>query len=174
MTANAKENTFRINRSMEPGQYRLADIFPDIRSYPVLRTIFTDGREFDRVMNKTKVFILDSPHVMSVDNDDGSINIGLNYLKSASLTFLYLDIIHELCHVKQHLEGRDLFERQKSYVDRETEIEAYEVTIREARRIGMKDRVLRDYLNVPWINAAEHKRLCRRMGCDGKQAPKRP
>ncbi len=174
MTANARENTFHINRSVGPGQYRLAEIFPDIRSYDILRTIFTDKREFDDVMERTEVFILDSPHVMSVDNDDGSINIGLNYLKSASLRFLYLDIIHELCHVKQHLDGRDLFERQKSYVDRDTEIEAYEVTVREGRRIGMKDGMLRDYLNVPWITAAEHKRLCRRMGCDGRQSRKRP
>ena len=81
--------------------------------------------------------------------------------------FLYLDIIHELCHVKQHLQGRNLYDRSKAYVDRETEIEAYQVTIQEARRIGLNEDHIANYLRVGWITSEEHKRLVRRLGVTG-------
>ncbi|MCX5820356.1 MAG: hypothetical protein NT047_10675, partial [Deltaproteobacteria bacterium] len=81
----------------------------------------------------------------------------------ASDEFLYLDIVHELCHVKQHLQGRNLYDRSKAYVDRETEIEAYQVTIQEARRIGLNDDAISNYLRVPWITPEESKRLARRL-----------
>jgi len=170
--ANRKKNMIRINRRVKPGQYGLTDVFTDICSYGILRAIFDDAKELERVMKHTKVFIVGHPHVMSVDNGDGSINIGLEYLKSASDEFLYLDIIHELCHVKQHLEGRNLYDRHKTYVDRETEIEAYEVTVQEARRIGLTDSDICNYLHVSWITPEEHKRLVRRLGCGRKQTKK--
>jgi hypothetical protein len=157
------KNVFRINRRLEPGQYSLEDVFADIRTYGILQAVFADAKERDRVMANTKVFVVDNPYEMFVDNDDGSITIGLTHLRRSSEEFLYLDIIHELCHVKQHLEGRDLYDRSKSYVDRETEVEAYEVTVREARRIGLTEEVISNYLRVPWITAEEHKRLARRL-----------
>jgi hypothetical protein len=115
-------------------------------------------------MARTKVCVVDCPYEMFVDNDDASITIGLTHLRGASDEFLYLDIIHELCHVKQHLQGRNLYDRSKSYVDRETEIEAYQVTVQEARRIGLNDDGISCYLRVPWITPEEHKRLVRRLG----------
>jgi hypothetical protein len=48
-------------------------------------------------------------------------------------------------------------------VDRKTEVEAYEVTVREARRIGLTEEVISNYLRVPWITAEEHKRLARKL-----------
>jgi hypothetical protein len=170
--ANEKKNMIRINRHVKSGQYGLEEIFADIYSYDILRAIFADAKEFDKVMKHTRVFVVDRPHVMSVDNDEGSISIGLEYLKSASDEFLYLDIIHELCHVKQHLQGRNLYNRHKAYVDRETEIEAYQITVQEARRIGLKDKDICNYLHVSWITPEEHRRLVRRLGCGRKQTKK--
>jgi hypothetical protein len=157
-------NIFRIHRGLEPGQYRLAEVFADIRACGVLSAIFPDAEEIDGVMERTKVLVADWPHEMCVDNDDASITIGLNHLRGASDEFLYLDIVHELCHVKQHLQGRNLYDRSKAYVDRETEIEAYEITVQEARRIGLNDGAISDYLRVSWITPEEHKRLLDRLG----------
>jgi hypothetical protein len=157
------KNVFRINRGVEPGQYQLEEVFADIRTYGILSAIFADVEEIDRVIADTKVFVVDRPYEMFVNNDDASITIGLAHLRQASDEFLYLDIIHELCHVKQHLQGRNLYDRSKSYVDRETEIEAYQVTVREARRIGLNDDVIANYLRVPWITPEEHKRLAGRL-----------
>jgi len=157
------KNIFRIHRRVEPGQYRLVELFLDIRTYGILPAIFADAEEIDGVMAHTKVFVVDRLSEMFVDNDDGSITIGLTHLRQASDEFLYLDIIHELCHVKQHLQGRNLYDRSKAYVDRETEIEAYQVTVQEARRIGLKDEAIANYLRVSWITPEEHKRLVRRL-----------
>ena len=157
-----------INRLLEPGQYRLEEVFADIRTFGVLGAIFADAEEVDAIMTRTKVIVVDHPKEIFVDNDDGSITIGLKYLRQASDEFLYLDIIHELCHVKQHLEGRNLYDEGKSYVDRETEIEAYEVAVQEARRIGLNDEAITNYLRVSWITPEEHQRLARRMNITGE------
>ena len=157
------KQVFRINRRLETGQYCLADIFADIRTYAVLSAIFADAEEIDRVMAHTKVFLVDTPKEIFVNNDDGAITIGLMHLHNSSDEFLYLDIIHELCHVKQHLQGRNLYDRSRAYVDRETEIEAYEVTLREARRIDLNDKTISNYLRVSWITPEEHKRLAHRL-----------
>ena len=118
-------------------------------------------------MTNIGVFVVDNPYEMYVDNDDASITIGLTYLRSASDEFLYLDIIHELCHVKQHLQGLNLYDRSKSYVDRETEIDAYRITVQEARRIGLNEDAISSYLRVAWITDEEHKRLTRRLDVTG-------
>jgi len=110
------------------------------------------------------VSVADIPYEIFVDNDDATITIGLTHLRQTADDILYLDIIHELCHVKQHLKGRDLYDRSKAYVDRETEIEAYEITVREARRIGLTDGAILDYLRVSWITLEEHKRLAAKLG----------
>lgn len=159
---------FRINRRLEPGQYGLTEVFPDIRACDILSAIFADAEEIDRVMADIKVLVADTPYEIFVDNGNGAITIGLNHLRGSSDEFLYLDIIHELCHVKQHLQGRNLYDRRKSYVDRETEIEAYEVTVREARRIGLNDETISNYLRVYWITPEEHKRLTERLNVAGK------
>ena len=161
------KNVFHINRWLEPGQYRLEDVFADIRTYGILHVIFVDAEELDEIITNTKVFVVDKPNEMFVDNDDGSITIGLTHLRRSSDEFLYLDIIHELCHVKQHLHGRNLYDRSKAYVDRETEIEAYQVTVQEARRIGLNDHDISNYLRVAWITSEEHKRLASRLDVTG-------
>ncbi|MCX5838544.1 MAG: hypothetical protein NTW71_08510 [Deltaproteobacteria bacterium] len=158
------KNVFRIQRGLDPGQYSLEEVFADIRTYGILSDIFTDAEELEGVMARTQVFVVDRTHEMFVDNDDASITIGLTHLRCTSDEFLYLDIIHELCHVKQQMQGRNLYDRSKAYVDRETEIEAYQITVQEARRIGLNDDAISCYLRVPWITPEEHKRLVCRLG----------
>jgi hypothetical protein len=157
------KNAFRINRGLELGQYSLEEVFADIRACKILSAIFADAEEIDGVMARIKVFVADMPHEMFVDNDDASITIGLTHLREASDEFLFLDIIHELCHVKQQMQGRNLYERKKAYVDRETEIEAYRITVQEARRIGFNDDAIANYLRVSWITPEEHERLLRNL-----------
>ena len=157
------ENCFCINRRLEPGFYSLEEVFADIRACGVLHTIFADATEIDSVITHTRVIVSDHSYEMFVDNKNGSINIGLNHLKSSTDEILYLDIIHELCHVRQQLQGRNLYDRSKSYVDRETEIEAYLITVQEARRIGLNEEAICDYLRVPWLTPEDHGRLVRRL-----------
>lgn len=158
---------FRIDRRLEPGEYRLTELFADIRGCAILAAIFADAEEIDRVIANTRVFVVDQPYEMYVDNDDASITVGLSHLRHASDEFLYLDIIHELCHVKQQLQGINLYDRSRAYVDRETEIEAYRITVQEARRIGLTDEAIVSYLHVSWITPEEHQRLVRAVAVGG-------
>lgn len=110
------------------------------------------------------MIVNDNTHYMHVQNDDASIVIGKKHLKSSEKKILYLDIIHELVHVKQQRQGLDLYDESYSYVDRPTEIEAYAIAVEEARRLGMDDREIFEYLHVEWISHDEHKRLASRVG----------
>ena len=101
---------------------------------------------------------------MHVSNDDATIVIGFDHLKNSDKEILYLDIVHELVHVKQQREGLDLYNKSYSYVDRPTEVEAYAIAVEEARRLGMKDSEIFDYLHVEWITPDEHKRLASSVG----------
>ena len=86
------------------------------------------------------------------------------YLASADKRYLYLDVIHELVHVKQMKEGRELFDERYRYLERPTEIAAYGVSIAEAKRIGMSGRELTDYLRVEWVTKREFARFIKKMG----------
>jgi len=156
--------TIVVNRLLVPGEYRLRNLFPTIDTFHVLKTVFPEPAELAEVLEHTPVLLIDSPHEMYVRNEDGGIVVGLAHLRDAEEAVLYLDIVHELCHVGQHRAGRNLYDRNKSYVDRETEIEAYAVTVREARRLGMGEAAIADYLLVSWITDEEHERLLKTLG----------
>ena len=158
-----KERLCCINRRLMPGQYCLEDVFTDIRSFDVLTTIFEGRGEIDQVIAQTQVLVVDHKYEMYVDNINASITIGLSHLRTAPEDILYLDIIHELCHVRQCRQGRDLYDQSRAYVDRDTEIEAYLVTVREARRIGLDDQAIAEYLRVSWVTPEEHQRLACRL-----------
>ena len=90
-----------------------------------------------------------------------------NYLKKGETRAIYLDLIHELVHVKQLRDGRELslrFGKKFEDVDRPTELEAYKHTIKEARRLGMTDEEIVDYLKVTWLDEKEVRRLAKHLG----------
>ena len=100
---------------------------------------------------------------MSVSDEDGHLLISTNHLKNADLRILYLDVIHELFHVKQFMEGKNLFQNEFEYVDSPIEVPAYKFTIEEAKRIGMKTGEIIDYLKVEWVTEEQHARLVKTL-----------
>ncbi len=154
----------KINRNITAGIYSLDDIFEGLRNTEILAKVFKTQNELDDVFSKTNVIVDAKDHYMYVKNDDASIVIGLKHLQNSDSKILYLDIVHELVHVKQQRLGLDLYDKSYSYVDRPTEIEAYEVAIREAKRLGMNKKEILDYLLVEWITPEEHKRLASSIG----------
>jgi len=160
---SVKNRLFRVNRNLDAGSFKISDIFPGFHRNPILLEIFDNPEEVNEVWKSTAVKIIERRTYMFVDNEDGSISIGISHLKESEETVLYLDIVHELVHVKQHRKGLDLYDRSVSYVDRPTEIEAYAITVREARRIGLTDVAIFEYLSVDWISSEEHCRLAKRL-----------
>lgn len=98
---------------------------------------------------------------MYVDGSDGHLVISKGYLSSGDKTEIYLDLIHELCHVKQFMDGKELFDPRYEYVDRPTEIEAYRYCINEAKRLGLNDERLRCYLRTEWMSDDDFRRLAK-------------
>ncbi len=101
---------------------------------------------------------------MYVDGSDGHLVISKGYLNNGNKTDIYLDLIHELCHVKQFMDGKELFDPHYDYVDRPTEIEAYRYAVQEAKRLGLaEDRIL-CYLKTEWMTPEDMEKLTRNIG----------
>jgi hypothetical protein len=154
----------KINRNITPGDYLLAEIFDGLQDVDILTKVFKTKEEIDDVFLKTKVIVEETDHYMYVKNDDASIVIGFKHLKNSDSKILYLDIVHELVHVMQQRQGLDLYNKSYAYVDRPTEIEAYEIAVLEAKNLGMNKKEILEYLLVEWITPEEHKRLASHMG----------
>lgn len=159
-------NQIKVNRDLQDGFYNLEDIFVNLKSVKILLKVFKTKKDLDDVFEKTVVIVDGSSHYMHVKNEDASIVVGRDHLKNSEKKILYLDIIHELVHVKQQRQGLDLYDSSYHYVDRPTEVEAYAIAVEEARRLGMKDSEIFDYLHVEWISHDEHKRLASRVGIE--------
>jgi len=154
----------KINRDVKPGTYAISEIFDGLRQSDIIKQIFKTRKELDQVFLKINVIVEEKDHYMYVKNEDGSIVVGLEHLQKSNSRILYLDIVHELVHVRQQRAGLDLYDKSYSYVDRPTEIEAYKIAVSEAKRLGMSDEEILDYLQVGWITPEEHERLAAHVG----------
>ncbi len=162
MARKAKLNV-RIERDVPFRLYPLTRFFKGLEKVQALRDIFGDKTE--RVLNGMKVeFYSARWGYMGINDRDGHILISGHHMKHSPLRTLYLDIIHELYHIKQHMDGKKLFLDEFDYFDSPVEIEAYEFTIKEAKRIGMTHKEIIDYLEVPWADKKQLKRFVKRLG----------
>jgi len=156
--------SFRVNRDLPEGRYRLREVFSGLEEVESLNAYIGSPTLLKRILERTDVTLTQATSYMYVNDGDGSLVVGLEYMQTADAHYLYLDIIHELAHVKQYLDGRELFDENYSYVDRPTEIEAYQCTVKEARKIRMTDDAIAEYLYVEWITRKEHARLLNTLG----------
>lgn len=156
-----------INRSAKTGSLAFVEVFPGFETVEAVRLIF--GEHTERVLADLVVDVLPREGYLRVDDETGNIVVSSEYLRKGDERHLYLDVIHELVHIKQFMQGRELFDRRFSYVDRPTEIEAYAAAVREAERIGMKKQEILDYLKVEWISDDEFGRLVLSVGVDGAE-----
>ena len=159
----------RINRDAQSGSMSFVEVFGGFEGVEAVRAIFMDQTE--RVLADLRIDVLPRAGYLRVDDETGNIVISAEYLKTGDERYLYLDVIHELVHIRQFMEGKELFDRRYSYVDRPTEIEAYTAAVNEARRIGLKKEEILDYLKVEWITEEEFQRLLVAVGV--KTKPKR-
>jgi len=146
------------------------EYFKGFEKLASVRSIF--GDETERVLASLKVEFFSSKFgYMGVSDEDGHLIVSAYYLREGELVSKYLDVIHELVHVRQFREGHPLFDENYEYHNRPTELEAYELAIAEGRRLGMSDKELFDYLKVDWMSEDEVRKLAKNLGV--KVAPKR-
>ena len=139
---------------------RFKDYFVGFERSSAVQGIF--GEKTEEVLAALKVQFVWFGY-MGVSDQDGHLMVNKRYLKTGDKTELYLDVVHELCHVKQHMDGRKLFNTNVSYVDSPTEVEAYRYTVQEAKRLGLSDERILTYLQVEWMNDDDLKRLVSNM-----------
>ena len=146
------------------------DFFKGFDEVPAVRSIFGDGT--GKVLRSLKVEFFSSKFgYMGVSDEDGHLIVSAYYLREGEPVSKYLDVIHELVHVRQFMEGKPLFDENYEYHNRPTELEAYKLAIAEGRRLGMSDKELFDYLKVDWMDDEEVRKLAKNLGL--KVAPKR-
>ena len=136
------------------------DCFKGFEKVEAVKGIF--GEKTEEILRNLKVEFIWFGY-MGVDDTDGHLMVNERYLNTGDKTDIYLDVVHELCHVKQHLDGKELFDSQYDYVDRPTEIEAYRYTVKEAKRLGLNGERILKYLKTEWISDEDLKRLVKNL-----------
>ena len=120
------------------------------------------------MLNELKVEFTTRWGYMSVSEQDGHLIVSTYYLRNGDEREIYLDVIHELVHVKQFMQGKKLFDEHFEYVHRPTEIEAYSRAVEEARRIGMTEEEIYEYLKTEWMSENDVKKLAKILGVKPK------
>jgi len=150
-----------LNRILRRGASTrvFTDYFKNFEKLEAVRGIF--GEKTEEVLRNLKIDFTWFGGYMFVDSSNGHLVVSARYLNSGDKVDIYLDLIHELCHVGQLMEGKELFDTRYSYVERPTEVEAYRYTVQEAKRIGLRDERICEYLKTEWMSDKDFKFLAK-------------
>ena len=161
----------RISRKVPVATYPFLDYFRGFEKVGAVRRIFQD--KTNDVLSKLRVEFVGRRGYMGVSEVDGHLIISADYLGKGNRIDIYLDIVHELVHVRQFMEGKELFDHNFEYVERPTEVEAYRVAVEEARRLGLSERRICQYLKTEWMTDEEFRRLAKSVNVEFMPATKR-
>ncbi len=126
------------------------------------------GEKAVDVLSNLKVEFTEETRYMRVSDADGHLLVNPNYLRIGDTVDIYLDVIHELVHVRQFMDGRALFDENCHYVDRDTEVEAYRAAVKEARILGLSDERICGYLRSELLNDDDLVRLAKTLNVNLK------
>ncbi len=138
--------------------YPFTDYFQGFEKVQAVREVL--GKETDEVLRRLKVGFTSLRYMyMGVSDEDGNMGVGLYHLKHSAFKTLYLDIVHELFHLKQRMEDIKYFHEEHMkylmngfnpslYYKSPIEIPAYIHAVREAERIGMSYDEIVEYLKI--------------------------
>lgn len=153
----------RIPDNVPISLHPFTDYFKGFEKLPAILEIF--GQETENVLSDLKVEFFSSKFgYMGVSDEDGHLIVSAYYLRNGDDLSKYLDVVHELVHVRQFREGKPLFDENFEYTERPTELEAYRHAMKEARRLGMSDSDIFEYLKVDWLDEKEVRKLARNLG----------
>jgi hypothetical protein len=144
--------------------YPFMDYFKGFENVTAVRQLF--GEKTEHVLRSLRVELTVIGGYMWVNDVDGHLVINSRYLSSGDKVDVYLDIIHELVHVKQFMEGKELFDMHYGYTDRPTEIEAYRYAVEEAKRLGLSDKRICEYLKTEWMSHHELEQLAKTLNIE--------
>ena len=149
--------TVQIIRNAKISLYPFTDYFKGFENIDAVKRIFKE--KTDTVLQNLKVEFGGRRGYMGVSNVDGHLTVSAEYLNKGDIIDIYLDIVHELTHVKQFMDGKELFDNHYSYVSRPTEIEAFRNAVEEARRLGLGEQRICEYLKTEWMTDEDFSQL---------------
>ena len=161
----------RITRKVPVATYPFLNYFRGFEKVGAVRRIFQD--KTNDVLSKLRVEFVGRRGYMGVSEVDGHMIMSADYLSKGNRVDIYLDIVHELVHVRQFMEGKELFDHNFEYVERPTEVEAYRVAVEEARRLGLSEKRICQYLKTEWMTDEEFRRLAKSVNVEFMPATKR-
>lgn len=153
----------RVRRDLRAGLHPYLAVFPGARESPAMARICPDERAREQLLAASLVRIARGAGFAYVDVEVPCIVLAEEYYQTGSDLDLYLDMLHEVTHIRQHFEGKDLWDERYAYVDRPTEIEGYAVAVEEGRRLGMSDQDVIHHLSNPWMTEDDVQRLLRHI-----------
>lgn len=159
----------RILRNAQVSLHPFTDYFKGFEKVEAVRRLFGDKTE--SVLHDLKIEFSGRRGYMGVSNVDGHLNVSAEYLNKGDIIDIYLDIIHELTHVKQFMEGIELFDNRYNYVNRPTEIEAFRNAVEEARRLYLSDLRICEYLKTEWMTDDDLLFLAKTLNVKCKSVP---
>jgi hypothetical protein len=151
----------KIVRIPESQLCSFVDHFQGFEKVKTVRQLL--GEKTGHILQSLMVEFTEETKYMKVSDVDGHLMINPQYLRQADIIDLYLDLIHELVHVKQFLEGKPLFDSNYSYAERPTEIEAYSIAVQEARALGLSDERISKYLRSELIEEEDCRKLAKKL-----------
>lgn len=149
----------RVNRALGCGLHPYRLLLPRFEQSPVIHRIETPSIPIGPLLDDARVKIKKGEGYCYVDVKIPAIVVIEDYYCRANALDLYLDLAHELTHLKQLAEGRNIWDHSLHYVDRPTEIEGYAVAVEEGMRLGMTEEQVIQHLSNPWLNDDEIDRL---------------
>jgi len=158
-----------VKRGTGVGEYRLVEVFKGLEDSDTLQKVFGSREEMTKILGHLKLRVETKDTGLWLDRDTGTVCVGHRHLTSAKADFIYLDVIHVLVHVRQFLEGKELYDQAFEYVERPTELEAYRSTVAEARRVGMNENEILKYLRMDAADDSELGKLMEKIGVKARR-----
>lgn len=149
----------QVVRTLGRGTHPYRSLLPRFEESPAVRLVETEAFPIGPLLDNALVRIKTHKGYCFVDVQIPAIVLSDDYYARANPLDLYLDLAHELTHLRQLEEGRNLWEHSIPYVDRPTEIEGYAVAVEEGLRLGMTEEQIIRHLSNPWLNDGEVARL---------------
>lgn len=148
-----------VERSLEPGAHRYLALLPGVERSPALVRMAPEEASRMRLLHGASVHVREGRGYAFVDVETPCIVLSEWYYRQGAELDLYLDLLHELTHLRQLDEGFDLWDDRFEYVDRPTEVEGYAIAVEEGRRLGMGEEDIVRHLSNPWMTPDDVRRL---------------
>jgi hypothetical protein len=138
----------QINRRISAPKYRFADYFVGFEKLPAVKAVLGEG--VDATIGGLKVVFSPGPFgFISLNEEDGNLEVGSQYLKDGDERLMYMDVVLCLNLLKRLSEkSRKPDADRESYGRDPAVIKAYEGAVAEARRVGVSDSEILEHLSI--------------------------